>query len=263
MITDLNERLLEGLPQPEWFQAPPDGWNPLQDHRAPLVWVGFTGPDKGRFAAVVAPFDACILDGDEKSGCFKTPRSVDGYRYAHIGSTALTDGTTIATANIGGDINHALTHQTVDRVLDKYANTATRVANVHYYENEEMGAILALGCVARGVTAGDALVAMQSAISGDWRYISELKGHRFIGSQLVNVPGFRPWQRGMALTAAVMRPTRTAVASADCGCPETSTITWVPRTGFRARADQSTPGRVPRQGGHVVTQNGTVIGHEL
>jgi len=238
-VPDLGDSLVNRLPPAEWFEKPPDGWNPVDDPNAALVHVTFTGPERGRFAALVAPFDACLLDGKEASGCFPTPRAADGYGYSHIGTSMLADGTRIKTANIGGGINHADRRwRDNDQVLDRYANTASRIAAVRYIDSDELGGVVALGSVVPGVTVAQALEAMQSALSGDWRLVREIGGYRFIGSQLVNVPGFRPWQLGKgkvhAITAAVARATvvqseQLAVAAA-CGCveelPQVLTIEW-------------------------------------
>lgn len=178
-------------PSREWFFAIPDIYDPVnEDH--PLVWVATEGDETGRFCALVAPLDACILNGKEGKGkCLKPPREPAAYDFAHIADTPLADGTVVRTARLAGNIDH-FGDGGIGATVDHYANTGSGFARVRYVVDERRGGLFACGAVDPTVTAWQSLVLRASALSGDWRWVQELRSHRMAGVQFVNVPGFRP-----------------------------------------------------------------------
>jgi hypothetical protein len=175
-------------PTLDWFESLPEGWDPVNNPDDPLIWIDH---DTGRMAALVAPHDACLLDGTESQRCVRPPTTKTGYRYAHVGNTRLADGMTIKTANIGGRVNHAGAQASTSMAQDHYANTATRWARVRYFEDDEKN-IWAAGALSPGLDILTLIEIEGSALSGDWRWIDQLRNHEMAGSQLVNTPGFRP-----------------------------------------------------------------------
>lgn len=168
---------------PEWYD--PDG---------PLIQLAMSGPEEGRVAALVAPYDECILDG--KEGCWTAPPSPTGYHYAHVGATQCAEGNTLPTANIGGRVNHADIMWPMQAAVDHYANTATRTMRGRYIDTPH--GIMFLGSMWPGSTIADGVNVAASALSGDWRYVRNLSGYDMAGSQLVNNPAFRPARRRSA-----------------------------------------------------------------
>lgn len=183
-VSYLEQRLnTNPIPPPEWFEEVPSWYDPQMG----LVQVQMSGPDEGRVAALVAPWNECILDG--KQGCWTAPPSLTNYEFAHVGSTPTQAGP-VRTANIGGKINHADIRWPMEAAVDHYANTATRTMQGRYIDTPD--GIMFLGVMAPGSTRLDALTVTASALSGDWRWVETLKGYEMAGSQLVNNPAFRP-----------------------------------------------------------------------
>lgn len=181
----LEERLnCPAIPPRAWFEEVPDWYDPKMG----LVQVSMGGGDEGRVAALVAPWNECILDG--KAGCWTAPASITNYRYAHVGAMPVDDGGTIRTANIGGKVNHADVRWPMNAAIDHYANTAVRSMQGCYVDTPD--GIMFLGMMVHGSTRLDALTCMASALSGDWRWVESLKAYEMAGSQLVNNPAFRP-----------------------------------------------------------------------
>jgi hypothetical protein len=178
-----------------WFFERPE-WEPgvLYDPAGgghSLVMVVTDGPDVGRFAALVAPDDACILDGHEaRNRCFRPPVEPDDYAFAHVGDTITTDGV-VRTARLAGGINH-FGDGPIGDTVDHYANTGSGFARVRYTHVPEIRAVVALGACDPTVTVWDSLMVRAGALSGDWRMVAELGEFRLAGVQFVNVPGFRP-----------------------------------------------------------------------
>lgn len=187
-------------PPPHWFDTLPEGWNPALNPADPLIWLD---RETGRMAALVAPHDECILDGNEGMRCITPPRSKTGYQYAHIGATRLSDGRTIKTANLGGRVNHAGKQATMSLAQDHYANTATRWARGRYFE-DEMGNIWYAGALQPGLELNTIVEIEGSALSGDWRWVEKLQNLELAGSQTVNVPAFRPSYHGQFAMVASM-----------------------------------------------------------
>lgn len=183
----LEERLnCPAFPPREWFEEIPDWYDPKMG----LVQVSMGGSDEGRVAALVAPWNECILDG--KAGCWTAPASLTGYEYAHVGAVQVdsANGPKIRTANIGGKVNHADIRWPMRAAVDHYANTATRTMTGRYIDTPD--GIMFLGMMVPTSTRLDALTVMASALSGDWRWVETLNAYEMAGSQLVNNPAFRP-----------------------------------------------------------------------
>jgi hypothetical protein len=195
------------FPPRDWFTTIPAG-SGIGTPEGALVWVGTEGADRGRFAAVLAPDDACILDGQERPNrCFKPPTGPDVLEYAHVGATKLDDGSEIRTARLPGGINHKAAGDW-QAAVDHYAHTGSGVARVRYVHMPEMGVTVALGVADPDMTLWAALMARGGAISGDWRWVEEAPGggYRLAGAQTVNIPGFR-----YATASATATPTIAAL----------------------------------------------------
>lgn len=187
-------------PPPHWFDSLPADWNPATNPADPLIWID---RDTGRMAALVAPHDECILDGSEDYRCITPPRSKTGYEYAHVGATTLSTGARIKTANLGGRVDHAGKRATMSLAQDHYANTATRWARGRYFE-DDLGNIWFAGALVPWIDPMQMVEIEGSALSGDWRWIDRLGNLELAGSQLVNVPAFRPSYHGQFSLAASM-----------------------------------------------------------
>ena len=71
------------IPPNEWFTEIPDGWAPLENLDDPLIYVD----ESGRFAALVAPYNECILDAGRRRGeCWTAPMSGSSLVVAHTRS---------------------------------------------------------------------------------------------------------------------------------------------------------------------------------
>lgn len=180
-------------PPASWFTEIPDWF----DLNKGLIQVALNGPEEGRVAALVAPWGECILDG--KEGCWTPPPTQTGYEFAHVGTTVCDDGSFVRTANVGGRVDHADIMLPMKAAVDHYANTAVRMMRGRYVDTPN--GIMFLGSMWPGSTRFDALTAIASALSGDWRYVESLGAFEMAGSQLVNNPGFRPVPRRAALFA--------------------------------------------------------------
>jgi hypothetical protein len=121
----------------------------------------------------------------------KPPREPAEYDFAHIADTPIADGTVVRTARLAGNINH-FGDGGLGATVDHYANTGSGFARVRYIVDERRGGLFACGVIDPTVTAWQSLVLRASALSGDWRWVQELRSHRMAGVQFVNVPGFRP-----------------------------------------------------------------------
>lgn len=212
-------------PPGAWFSETPDWLEPLQ--KATVVTEG---PEAGRFAAYVAPWDQCLLDGTAE--CWTVPPSPTGYAQAHQGDTITAEGDLIKTANIGGGVNHARVADGFRQAVHHYQNVAAQVLRVRYVENEH--GLVALGALWPDVTDQQIAIVRASALSGDWRFLPHVGGYDLCGVQLVNTPGFpliRKVSRlagladshavfigGMGGVAAISDPLDTLRADDDC-CP--------------------------------------------
>ena len=177
----------EGFAPPrEWFETPPE-W--LDTSWADgLVQIG----DDGRVAALVAPYKECILDGT--GTCFTAPESPTNYEYAHVGALKTAEGDVIRVANVGGGTGHFDPSQAtaMSPAVEHYANTASRIMVGRYHDMPELGGIVFLGSMWPGTGVAEEILARASALSGDWRWVENLRSYDMAGSQLVNNPGFRP-----------------------------------------------------------------------
>lgn len=171
-------------PPGHWFTEIPDWYDPNHS----LIQIKLDGPEAGRVAALVAPWGECVLDG--KEGCFTAPQSPTGYEFAHVGTTITAEGDQVRTANVGGNVDHAPHNWSMSPAVSHYANTATRMMRGRYIDGPN--GVIFLGAMWPGTTIADALEAIASALSGDWRWVQTLRAYDMAGSQLVNNPGFRP-----------------------------------------------------------------------
>jgi hypothetical protein len=98
----------------------------------------------------------------------------------------------IATANIGGGAGHASMEAAVQEASEYYANTSTQLMRVKYGEDET--GLWFAGSLWPDVSELEVAHIRSSAISGDWRFLGQWRqtnlGHDFVGSCLVNIPGF-------------------------------------------------------------------------
>lgn len=200
---DMNSRIpAPAVPPADWFYNLPEGWDPLDNPEQPVIWLDF---NTGRFAALVAPLDACIQNGTTEPGACESPRLFavgDDGSYANIGSTLAVDAdgseVRVPTGRIAAELEHANITWDRRRAVDHYSHTGLGVARAHYWIDDR--AIWATGSLDPTVTVWQALALQAVALSGDWRWVEELQGLRLIASQAVNNPGFR--HAGRAASAA-------------------------------------------------------------
>lgn len=145
---------------------------------------------EGRVYGYVTLWDVCHVGMD---GCVKPPKgSPSDYGFAHQGETETAEGTMVATANIGGGAGHASMEAAVSHAADYYANTSTQLMRVKYGEDET--GLWFSGSLWPDVDELEVARIRASAISGDWRFLGQWRqtslGHDFVGSCLVNIPGF-------------------------------------------------------------------------
>jgi hypothetical protein len=182
-------------PPAAWFDRP-DWLEPLQK-----LTVVTSGPEAGRVAGYVAPWDQCLLDGT--GDCWTIPSSPTGYSQAQQGDTETAEGNLVRTANLGGGVNHARLAAGFREAVRHYHNTAAQVARVQYHEDDH-GIYLA-GAMWPDVTEQQVAIVRAAAVSGDWRYLPHVGGYDLCGVQLVNTPGF-PLIRKVSRVAAAGDP---------------------------------------------------------
>lgn len=168
-------------PPGDWFTEKPSWLAPLQ--KSALVT---SGPEAGRVAGYLAPWDQCLIDGT--TDCWTVPPSPTQYENAHQGDTVTAGGETVKTANIGGGVNHARLAANFHEAVKHYHNTAAMVMRVRYAEDEH--GIYALGALWPDVTESQVAITRAAGLSGDWRFLPHLGAYDLCGSQLVPVPGF-------------------------------------------------------------------------
>ena len=200
------------FPPADWFDVPPDV-RPGQ--RAALVTEG---EEAGRFVAIVAPYNQCILAGGKRGECWTAPKSPTNYAAAMQGHTRTAEGADIDTANIGGGVNHAPPTAGLNQAVDHYANTATQLLRVRYHDVPGVG-IVAAGAAWPGISDLDIAKIRASALSGDWRWREELRAYDMAGSQLVSTPGF-PRMPKVAAYAASLSDPHPAILGGWGGPPE-------------------------------------------
>ncbi len=178
-------------PPKEWFDHP--GTIPT-DKR-------ITIEDTGRVYGYVALFDTCHSGIDN---CVKPPKgSPSNYGFAHQGETQTSDGTLIATANIGGG-GHASMKASPEAAAAHYQeHTSTQLMRVKY--GEDQNGIWFAGSLWPDVNEVDLAHIRASSISGDWRWFSSWRnstaGYDFAGACFVNVPGYPVDNAGMVAKA--------------------------------------------------------------
>jgi hypothetical protein len=217
----------------DWLSSLPAGWNPVANRNDPLVWVASLPGmvDSGRFAACVAPLDACVLNGQEQPGRCISPRMLmrgDDLSFANVSTITAASGSTVKGARIAGGMPHAPLDVDPFGAQDYYANTGTGWARGVYIVDYERGGVFVAGALDPHTTIWQALAMQASALSGDWRWVEELRDYRFIASQGVNVPGYRP-----ALAASVgpgryaaKYPTLATVRASLTQSPTAALMTW-------------------------------------
>lgn len=185
LLVAVERRALTAAPAPnvpmEWLTTLPTGWNPALNLQDPLIYAD---PATGRFAALVAPVDACLLDGNEAPGaCTRVPDEPD-YSYA---VTSAVNGVGIAV--IPSSLNHAAHDISISAARDHYAHSGSAQALAHYWRDAD--GVWATGKLLPGLSERELTLLQASALSGDWRWVQEQRRFRMIASQVVNTPGFR------------------------------------------------------------------------
>jgi len=185
LLAAAERRAVLAAPAPsvphDWLTTRPDGWNPATNLADPLIYAD---PQTGRFAALVAPTGACLLNGGEAPGvCTAVPAEPD-YSYAF---TSAVDGVGIAVIPSG--LNHASHDANLSAARDHYANSGSAQAIAHYWSDAQ--GIWATGKLLPGLSEREMTLLQASALSGDWRWVQEQRRFRMIASQVVNTPGFR------------------------------------------------------------------------
>lgn len=164
-------------------------WDPVHNPNDPLIQLD---RQSRTFKALVAPLDACILNGREGPGkCVRPPRDGNDYQFAHHGAVEVV---------IPWHLSHAPEHLTAGAAQDHYAHSGFAALLGRYYEDGD--AIYAEGRVAPGVSSDDMELIAASALSGDWRWVEEESRLRMIASQVVNTPGFRPAYASLRASAS-------------------------------------------------------------
>jgi hypothetical protein len=206
----MDAQTTEFAPPRDWFYEPAEWLDSTWE--AGLIQIG-TGVDDGRVVALVAPYGECILDGTRD--CWQAPQSPTEYEFAHVGAVTSLEGDTIRVANIGGGVNHYDPSRAtaMKAAVDHYANTASRLLIGRYHDRPDLGGIVFLGAMWPGTSDTDRMLVRSSALSGDWRWVESLGGYDMAGSQLVNVPGFRPSRRYVTV------PRLASMSFAVTACP--------------------------------------------
>lgn len=185
LLAAVERRVLSAAPQPDvpldWLTTRPEGWNPATNLADPLIYAD---PQSGRFAALVAPTGACLLNGQEAPGqCTPVPTEPD-YSYA---VTSAVQGVGIGV--IPSALNHAPINISLSAARDHYAHSGSAQALAHYWRDGD--GIWATGKLLPGLSGREVTLLQASALSGDWRWVQEQRRFRMIASQVVNTPGFR------------------------------------------------------------------------
>lgn len=199
LLAAVERRALTAAPAPvipvEWLTTLPEGWNPALNLDDPLIYAD---PLSGRFAALVAPAGACLLDGNEAPGvCTAVPSEPD-YSFA---VTSAVNG--IGVSVIPSALNHAAHDMSLSAARDHYAHSGSAQALAHYWADDQ--GIWATGMLLPGLGERELTLLQASALSGDWRWVQEQRRFRMIAAQVVNTPGFRrsltPRQFALAASA--------------------------------------------------------------
>ena len=141
--------------------------------------------DDGRVFGYVTHWSRCLLDGSQE--CWTPPSSPSKYALAHCGDTVAQDGSTVKTANLGGDAGHAPGTNGTTAATRWYQDTSTQLARVRYGEDEN--GIWFAGALWPDVSDLDIAHLRANGISGDWRWISDEGNYDFIGACMVPIPG--------------------------------------------------------------------------
>lgn len=175
-------------PPRDWFTPPADM---AKD-------AGCVVEPNGRIYGYLCHWGSVLFDGSNDR--WTPPRSRTEYAYAHTGDTVCDDGSTIRTANLGGDAGHAKADLDDPERLQKlqafYDDTSTQLARVRY--GEDANGVWFAGAVWPTVSDLDIARLRASARSGHWAAIGDWKditsgraGYELVGACLVNVPGLK------------------------------------------------------------------------
>lgn len=173
----------------------------------------------GRVYGYLCHWNAVLMDGGKDR--WTAPKSKHSYAFAHTGDTVCEDGTTIKTANLGGDAGHATKGQSIEDIQKFYENTQTQLARVRYGEDEN-GVWFAGACWPT-ITDLDIAKMRASARSGHWAVIGDWKdirsgrqGYELVGACMVNIPGLK-YARADRCASGVLtlNPCHMAASGAD------------------------------------------------
>ncbi len=200
-------------PPREWF-TPPVGM--------PKDAGCIVEPD-GRIFGYLCHWGSVLMDGSKDR--WSPPRSRAGYAYAHTGDTVCADGSTIKTANLGGDAGHAPAEDRghLSSLQSFYENTQTQLARVRYGEDEN--GIWFAGACWPTLTDLDVAKLRASARSGHWAAVGDWKdlssgraGYELVGACLVNVPGLKYARADKAASGVLsLRPISMAAEANHAG----------------------------------------------
>lgn len=188
-------------PPREWFTPPAD----MPSDAGCIVEAN------GRIYGYICHFGAVLMGGQTDK--WTPPRSRTQYAYAHTGDTMLDDGSTIKTANLGGDAGHASVDlsdpERLSKLQDYYENTSTQLARVRY--GEDANGVWFAGSCWPTVTDLDIAKLRASARSGHWAAIGDWRdirsgrnGYELVGACLVNVPGLKYARADKAASGVLM-----------------------------------------------------------
>lgn len=188
LMTTMQNPSIPLAPPREWFTPP---------HDMPSD-TGCIVEQNGRIYGYLCHWGSVLMNG--RSDQWKPPRSKTKYAYAHTGDTVCSDGSTVKTANLGGDAGHANVDMDdpdrLENLQSFYEDTSTQLARVAYGEDEN-GVWFAGACWPT-VTDLDIAKLRASARSGHWAAIGDWRdihsgraGYELVGACLVNVPGLK------------------------------------------------------------------------
>lgn len=185
---------LPELPDPGWFTEPE-----LEDLDGPVTLT-----DQGRFYGWLAPPGAKHRSFSQDVG---VPSGNVDYSKFMSRETITADGSRVRCGVVTMDCGHAPLTPEFDATAsaEHYDNTCSIAANVVIGEKvtpKGVGTWVA-GAALPGLSAGQFLRILSSAMSGDWRPSKERRGwYEFVAALLVPVPGFATERHAVTASAA-------------------------------------------------------------
>lgn len=162
-------------PPPEWFRDP-------ELPTATPIAVLETGEVYGHAAL----WGACHRSF--QSACLDPPRTATGYREFLTGEVLCADGSRVPTGPLTVGTGHAGLSLNAAAARGHYDNSGYAVADVTV--GEDAIGIWVHGAVRPGATASQVAALRASALSGDWRPVTDADSLELSALLAVNMPGF-------------------------------------------------------------------------